>query len=179
MLTLIRCPFHPCITEVARKRPRSFCQKCRWQIIHEHVYTLVPTKSKWADCRWPSIVWEPIRDELTRNLTGNIRPQSSQYAEPLWTDPALKSGISVCELISKAQAWNEWSNILPKYSQSRNEPPLPYVPVVFTLSSIRTLPTTIPLVNVRTFPTTTPVVFTPDSNRTPPPPPPLSSCGHL
>ena len=26
--------------------------------------------------------------------------QSSQLAEPLWTDPGLKNGISVCELIS-------------------------------------------------------------------------------
>ena len=26
--------------------------------------------------------------------------QSSQLAEPLWTDPGLKSGISVCDLIS-------------------------------------------------------------------------------
>ena len=30
----------------------------------------------------------------------NTRPQSSQLAEPLWTDPDLKSGISVRELIS-------------------------------------------------------------------------------
>ena len=28
-------------------------------------------------------------NELTRSLTGNIRPQSSQLAEPLWTDPGL------------------------------------------------------------------------------------------
>ena len=31
---------------------------------------------------------------------GNIRPQSSQLAEPLWTDPGLKSGTGVRELIS-------------------------------------------------------------------------------
>ena len=30
VLTLIRCPFHPRVAAVARKRPRSFCQKCRW-----------------------------------------------------------------------------------------------------------------------------------------------------
>ena len=30
----------------------------------------------------------------------NIRPQSSQLTEPLWTDPGIKSGMSVCELIS-------------------------------------------------------------------------------
>ena len=39
-------------------------------------------------------------NELTRNLSGNIRPQSSQLAEPLWTDPGIKSGTSVRELIS-------------------------------------------------------------------------------
>ena len=27
-----RYPFHPRFTAVARKRPRSFCQKCRWQV---------------------------------------------------------------------------------------------------------------------------------------------------
>ena len=68
---------------------------------------------------------------------GNIRPQSSQLAEPLWTDPGLKSGISVRKLIStlkekekkkkekkkKVQAGNEWKNILPKFSQAWNKPP--------------------------------------------------------
>ena len=65
-----------------------------------------------------------------------IRPQSSQLADPLWTDPGTKSGISVCELIytSKqktkqkgggARARNEWSNILPKSSQARKKPPPP------------------------------------------------------
>ena len=33
-------------------------------------------------------------------MSWNIRPCSSQLAEPLWTDPGIKSGISVCELIS-------------------------------------------------------------------------------
>ena len=27
-------------TAVARKRPRSFCQKCRWQVTAKHAYTL-------------------------------------------------------------------------------------------------------------------------------------------
>ena len=38
-------------------------------------------------------------NELTHNLSGNIRPQSSQLAEPLWVDPGVKNGIRVCELI--------------------------------------------------------------------------------
>ena len=33
-------------------------------------------------------------------MSGNIRPQSYQLAEPLWTDPGSKSGISERELIS-------------------------------------------------------------------------------
>ena len=49
VLTLIRCPFHPHVTAVARKRPRSFCQKCRWQVTHKHEYIPDPTKSEWAD----------------------------------------------------------------------------------------------------------------------------------
>ena len=32
--------FHPCVTTVARKRSRSFCQKCRWQVTAKHAYTL-------------------------------------------------------------------------------------------------------------------------------------------
>ena len=49
VLTLIRCPFHPRVTAVARKRPRSFLQKCKWQVTPEHAYTFDPTKSEWAD----------------------------------------------------------------------------------------------------------------------------------
>ena len=71
-------------------------------------------------------------NELTRNFTGNIWPQSSQLAEPLWTDPVTKSGITVRELIStlkkkkKAQTGNEWLYILPKSSQARKMPPVPF-----------------------------------------------------
>ena len=38
-------------------------------------------------------------NKLTRNSSGNILPQLSQLAEPLWTDPGLKSGITVPDLI--------------------------------------------------------------------------------
>ena len=40
----------PRVTAVARKRPRSFFQKCRWQVTPKHAYTLDPMKSEWADC---------------------------------------------------------------------------------------------------------------------------------
>ena len=57
------------------------------------------TKSEWADYaavqEWCGNLFG---DELTRNLSGNIRPQSSQLAEPLWADPGTRSEISVREL---------------------------------------------------------------------------------
>ena len=96
-----RCPFHPRISAVARKRPRSFCQKCRRQVTPKHAYTLEPTKSEWAD--YAAVQAKCVNlsgNELTRNLSGNIRPQSSQLAEPLWTDSGLKSRTSLRELIS-------------------------------------------------------------------------------
>ena len=43
---------------------------------------------------------ETYPETFTRNLPGNIQPQSPQLAVPLWTDPGIKSGISVRELIS-------------------------------------------------------------------------------
>ena len=39
----------PRVTAVARKRPWSLCQKCRWQIIPKHTYTFDPMKLEWVD----------------------------------------------------------------------------------------------------------------------------------
>ena len=91
----------PKVTAVVRKRPRSFCQKCRWQVTPKRAYTFDPTKSEWADYA-PVQAWfgNLSGNELTRNSSGNTRSQSSQLAELLWTDPGLKNGISVRELIS-------------------------------------------------------------------------------
>ena len=38
----------PC-TAVTRKRPRSLCEKCRWQVTINQAYILDPTKSESAD----------------------------------------------------------------------------------------------------------------------------------
>ena len=46
---LIWCLFHPRVTAVASERPRSFCQKCRWQVTPNNAYTFDPTKLEWAD----------------------------------------------------------------------------------------------------------------------------------
>ena len=45
---LFRYPFHPRVTAVARKRSRSSCQKCRWQVTAKHAYTL----RLWLCMKW-------------------------------------------------------------------------------------------------------------------------------
>ena len=99
--------------------------------LHLNTHTLDPTKSEWADYAAVQAWCENLSgNELSLNAPGNIPPQSSQLAEPLWTDPGIKSDISVRELIStskqkKAQSGNEWSNFLQKSSQVRKIPPPP------------------------------------------------------
>ena len=69
------------------------------------------------------------RNELTRNSSGNTRPQLSQLPRPLWTDSSLKSGTGVCELIStlkkkqkKQQAGNDSSNFSQDSSPGKSHP---------------------------------------------------------
>ena len=65
----------------------------------KHAHTLDPTKPGWAD--YAAVQAQDgnlSKNELARDLSGNTRPQSSLLAEPLWTDPGRKSGISVREL---------------------------------------------------------------------------------
>ena len=51
----------------------------------------------------------------TRKLSGNIRPQSSQVAEPLWTGPDLKGGNCARGLIPTLKEKEiEAQNIFPK-----------------------------------------------------------------
>ena len=45
---IFRYPFLPRVTAVARKRSRSFCQKCRWQVTAKHAYTL----RMWLCMKW-------------------------------------------------------------------------------------------------------------------------------
>ena len=56
----IRCPFQPRVTAVALKRPRLFCQKCRWQVTPKHAFWHNEVGVGWL-CRCPGIVLEPIR----------------------------------------------------------------------------------------------------------------------
>ena len=65
-----------------------------------------------------------VGNELTHDSSRNARPQSSQLAEPLLTDPGLNSGTGAREMIStkkkdKEIADVESSNSAPKSSPAR------------------------------------------------------------
>ena len=88
------------------------------------------TMSEWSYHAIPTYsVRNCLENELTRNSSGNARPQSSHFAEPLWTNHGLKSvksGISARDLVStlkkkKAPAGNYLSNLPPKASLSRKQ----------------------------------------------------------
>ena len=132
MLTLIQCPFHPCVPAVARKRPGHSAKSAGGRFTPKHAYTLNPSKSEWADYAAVQAECGNLPgNELTRNSSVNTRSQSSQLAEPLLTDPSLKSGISLREQISTSkkrkemQAGNELSNILQKSPHARKKLPPP------------------------------------------------------
>ena len=140
LCALIRCPFHPPpphprVTAVARKRPRSFCQKsrsfcqkCRWQVTPKHAYTLDPSKSELADYAAVQEECEnPSGNELTRNTSGNTRSQSSQLAEPPSTDPGLKSGI-MCASEKSGRINGQTFSPNPR---TRGKKPPPYLSHVF------------------------------------------------
>ena len=71
--------------------------------IHLNTHTpfrLYPSKFEWANyAAVRAECWNLSGNVLTRNMSGNTRSQVSQFAEPLSTDPGLKSGISLLELI--------------------------------------------------------------------------------
>ena len=100
--------------------------------MHPNIYTFDPTKLEWADYAAVQAWWGNLSgNELTRNSSGNTRPQSSQLAEPLWTDLGVKHGISVCELNSiskrkeKSAGRERMVEHSPKILASKEKPPPP------------------------------------------------------
>ena len=81
VLTLTWCPFHPRVTAVARKTPRLFCQKYRWQVTPKHAYTWSNEVRVGSLCRRPGIVWEPSRK---RAHTQFVREHSATVVSARW-----------------------------------------------------------------------------------------------
>ena len=99
MLTLIWCPFQPCVTAVARKRPWSFCQRCGGRLqLNRHTLLTQRSRSGLTMLSRRSVGINQ-GNELTYNSSGNTLPQSSQLAEPVWA------------------RWGKWWNLPSKCAQ--------------------------------------------------------------
>ena len=63
--------------------------------------THTPFTNNWVGwlC-FPDSVGTCQGNKFTHNTSGNVQPQSSQLTEPKWTDPSLRCGMGVCELIT-------------------------------------------------------------------------------
>ena len=69
------------VTAVARKRPRSFCQKCRWQLNPNTQTSLTYEVGVGWLCRCSGIVWEPIKKRARTQLA---RVQSATVVSARW-----------------------------------------------------------------------------------------------
>ena len=69
----------PRVTEVARKRPLSFCQKCGWQVTPKHAYTLDPSTSEWADYAAVGVHQETISHTTSKGTLGYSRLSSMSH----------------------------------------------------------------------------------------------------
>ena len=87
VLTLIRYPFHHRVTAVARKRPWSFCQKCRWQVTPKHAYTL----THWS--------WNGLTMPVSRHSVGTYQEMSSHATRQEMLGHGHLSSLSHCWLI--------------------------------------------------------------------------------
>ena len=103
MLTLAQCLFHSSVTTVAHERPQSPAKSAGGRL-HLNTHTPLTLRSR-SGLILPLSRYSvgSYQEMSSRNLSGNIWLQSSQPAEPLWTNPGIKSVISVCELISNSK----------------------------------------------------------------------------
>ena len=76
VLTLISVSVPPRATAVARKRSRSFCQKCRWQVTAKYACTL-PIIMALHEVTWCMVVW----------CTQNLRRDGCSF---MWHQPCQR-----------------------------------------------------------------------------------------
>ena len=85
VLTLIRCPFHPVLPQWHVKDPGHSAKSAGGRF-HLNTRTPLIQRSRSGLTMPRAYCGNVSGNELTRNSSGNTRPQSSQPAEPLWTD---------------------------------------------------------------------------------------------
>ena len=92
---LFRYPFHPRVTAVARKRPRSFCQKCGWQFTTKYACTL----RMWLCMKWHG-AWLYGVHRTRRDGSSFMWHQPCQCCTPLrWiVRNALRKAFHLCRI---------------------------------------------------------------------------------
>ena len=99
MLTDILCPFHS-VKDLGKSAQSADGR------LHLHTHTPLAQRSRTGlTTQSRHSLGTCEGNKLTRNSPGNISSQSSQLAEPLWTESGLKSGIGVREL---SPHWGGW-----------------------------------------------------------------------
>ena len=92
---LLFSAFHPRVIAVERKRPRSFCQRCRWRLhLNTHTPLIQQSRSGLTMPLFKHSVGTYPETNSCATHHGTLG-QSSKLAEPLWTAPGLRSGIGV------------------------------------------------------------------------------------
>ena len=84
---LFRYPFHPRVTTVARKKSRSFCQKCRWQVTAKHAYTL-RIEPCFGIGHNLSLICQMTSEDIKHQLNNKV---SVPCAEKCWSTPTPPS----------------------------------------------------------------------------------------
>ena len=114
---LFRYPFHPRVTAVARKRPRSSCQKRRWQVATKHAYTL----RMWLCMKWHGAwlygVHRTRRDWLSLAADSCGTSHASAVSTPLrWIfKNALWKTVHSCRITrERSESAREWRIALYK-----------------------------------------------------------------
>ena len=100
---LFRYPFHPRVTTVARKKSRSFCQKCRWQVTAKHAYTL-RIEPCFGIGHNLSLMCQMTSEDIKHQLNNNIVPLLNNWYR-LGSLKTMEAGQAFA-----AGRWFAWSD---------------------------------------------------------------------
>ena len=99
MQTLTCCPFHPLLLQSHVKDPGHSAKSAGGRL-HLNMHTPFTQLSQSRLTMLSRHNVGTYLETSSHMSLGNTWPQSSQLAEPLWSDPCIKSGVSLHELIS-------------------------------------------------------------------------------
>ena len=118
---LFRYPFHPRVTTVARKKSRSFCQKCRWQVTAKHAYTL-RIEPCFGIGHNLSLICQMTSEDIKHQLNNNNK-QTEVIVQELCESRGGRPGLSVLTslLVSVdvkiyCTVLRHWSQLVPNMS---------------------------------------------------------------